>query len=603
MKQYKKILSVILLLSMLFALFLPTIVHAEESYTLSGTWQFDENITSSASFIDSYLNFTSHTCSSGYNISYSSTYHTIRYMDDELGNVLVYDSSGWKSLKYRTVNFGEVPQEVEKDFYLWFTSVAKKVEVKPSAVIDDLNKDSKFNVNNYPHIADNYGLEIIQIAESNNGELYIYVYQPSDATKDFEAKYINMSVQDISTRNLTYDLYSLTLVNSYGVFDKYVVNNFTVKNDVYRYYNIASIYREYDKTVDVSSEAIDTKQYKSYPVGQYWCAYYYNDVLTYEMEKINVVNIDVQATGSVRYFDGFKFYWDSCDSHYIAFSVSNYNIDKIYDADITYTITNYNYWYNNLGAESTKVLSTETITKKLTEFDTAGNSGGGLLGKKYTWNRIQDINTFIKEAEKDANEAFSTQEKNALNNAQFVFRFAETDYATVSTGTEVNTQYSVVTNIGILRLHFLSEGKAYNLGCVSDLVGTDSNPELDVDGKDNLKNYLEEMDAYLEDFFKVMFLIILVIIILIFIIYFKPVISLMFCGVTEIFSLIYSTITLPFQLIASAFKNNRRQVYMDFLTLFFTTALVFIIQKFLQFIWDKIIPENKKRKRGSRYGK
>ena len=42
---------------------------------------------------------------------------------------------------------------------------------------------------------------------------------------------------------------------------------------------------------------------------------------------------------------------------------------------------------------------------------------------------------------------------------------------------------------------------------------------------------------------------------------------------------------------------------MDFLMLFFTTALVFIIQKFLQFIWDKIIPENKKRKRGSRYGK
>ena len=441
--------------------------------------------------------------------------------------------------------------------FLPFTASAEASSY--SNVLDDLKKDKSFNSSAYPAKPNDYSLQVIQIAEGEHGELFIYVYQPSDATKDYKAKYINMSLESIyEKRNLQYKLYSLTWLNSDGVFDKYVVNDFTVKNDLYRYYSIAAIYREFDSTVDASSEAIDTKQYKGYPVGQYWCAYYYNDVLTYEMEKINVVNIDVQATGSVRYFDGFKFYWDSCDSHYIAFSVSNYNIEKIYDADITYTITNYNYWYNNLGAESTTVLGTETFTKKLTEFDTAGNSGGGLLGKKYTWNRIQDVNTFIKEAEEDANEAFSTEEKNALNNAQFVFRFAETDYATVSTGTEVNTEYSVATNIGVLRLHFLAEGKVYNLGCVSDLVGTDSNPELVVDGKDNLKNYLEEMDYYLEDFFKVMFLIILVIIILIFIIYFKPVISLMFRGVTEIFSLIYSTITLPFQLIASAFKNKRR---------------------------------------------
>ena len=42
---------------------------------------------------------------------------------------------------------------------------------------------------------------------------------------------------------------------------------------------------------------------------------------------------------------------------------------------------------------------------------------------------------------------------------------------------------------------------------------------------------------------------------------------------------------------------------MDFLMLFLTTALVFVIQKFLQLIWDKLIPDNNKRKRGSRHGK
>ncbi|MBR5144355.1 MAG: hypothetical protein IKW53_04820 [Clostridia bacterium] len=428
-----------------------------------------------------------------------------------------------------------------------------------SNVLDDLKKDKSFNSSAYPAKPNDYSLQVIQIAEGEHGELFIYVYQPSDATKDYKAKYINMSLESIyEKRNLQYKLYSLTWLNSDGVFDKYVVNDFTVKNDLYRYYSIAAIYREFDSTVDVSPEAIDTKQYKSYSVGQYWCAYYYNNILTYEMEKINVVNIDVQATGSVRYFDGFKFYWDSCDSHYIAFSVSNFNIDKIYDADITYTITNYSYWYNNLGAESTNVISTETITKKLTEFDTASNSGGGLLGKKYTWNRIQDVNTFIKEAEEDANESFSKQEKDALNNAQFVFRFAETDYKSTSTGTEVNTQYSVATNIGILRLHFLAEGKVYNLGCVSDLVGTDSTPELEVDGKDNVKNFFEEMDDYLEDAIAFFLLVILLVIILVLIIFFKPVFKMLIVGVIEIFGLIFSIFVLPFQLIASAFKNKRR---------------------------------------------
>ena len=42
---------------------------------------------------------------------------------------------------------------------------------------------------------------------------------------------------------------------------------------------------------------------------------------------------------------------------------------------------------------------------------------------------------------------------------------------------------------------------------------------------------------------------------------------------------------------------------MNFITLFFTTALVFIIQKFLQFIWDKFFPKNKNIKRGKQYGK
>ena len=560
MKTQKRIICVMLLLSLMLSLFLPLMVSAEESYTLSGTWFFNEDIDFSDSSTNAYVNFISAELSSCYDLEFLSSYKQIHYMDDELGNVLVYDGSNWISDDYRYVDFGSTPQEVSREFYTQFTSVAKKVTVAPSNVIDDLSKDENFDVNAYPHNSTDYSLNVIQIAEGEGGELFIYVYQPSDATKDYEAKYINMSLQDISTRDLTYNLYSLTLVNSYGVFDKYQVDNFTVSDDSDRFYNIAGIYRPYDSDVDTSSssEAIDGVNYKSFSVGQSWYTYYYNGELFYEMETMDVVEIDVFATGSLRYSNGFILYDNACDSHYIAFSVGNYDVEKIYDADITYKLTKYNYWYNNLGATSTNVLGTETVTKKLSEFDTGSNAGNGLLGKKYTWNRIQDVETFKTEAEADANETFNEVELAGLEQSEFVFRFAETDFTATSTGTEYLSEYSVASEIGILRLHFLSEGQYYNLGVVSDLVATDSTPELDTSNKDNIINYIEEMDEYLGDFLTFLMLIILVAIILVALVYLKPLASAIGKGFKEIISLIWSAVTLPFQLIGSLFSSKRR---------------------------------------------
>ena len=56
-----------------------------------------------------------------------------------------------------------------------------------SAVLDDLKKDTSFNTENYPTKADDYSLQIIQLAESSDKELFVYVYQPSGQTKNFTA--------------------------------------------------------------------------------------------------------------------------------------------------------------------------------------------------------------------------------------------------------------------------------------------------------------------------------------------------------------------------------------------------------------------------------
>ena len=62
-----------------------------------------------------------------------------------------------------------------------------------SGVLDDLQKDDSFDESHYPAIADDYSLKIIQIAESTDGELFLYVYQPSGQAKNLIASSINIS--------------------------------------------------------------------------------------------------------------------------------------------------------------------------------------------------------------------------------------------------------------------------------------------------------------------------------------------------------------------------------------------------------------------------
>ena len=62
-------------------------------------------------------------------------------------------------------------------------------------VLDDLTKDKTFNLGDYPQKEGDYSLKVFQIAESTDGKLYIYVYQPC---YKFEllATSINMSLSE-----------------------------------------------------------------------------------------------------------------------------------------------------------------------------------------------------------------------------------------------------------------------------------------------------------------------------------------------------------------------------------------------------------------------
>ena len=75
------------------------------------------------------------------------------------------------------------------------TTRAEEATETPSYtyVMDDLKADSSFKESDFPEDESNHMLDVFQIAESANGELFVYVYQPSNATKDIIATSINIS--------------------------------------------------------------------------------------------------------------------------------------------------------------------------------------------------------------------------------------------------------------------------------------------------------------------------------------------------------------------------------------------------------------------------
>ena len=419
-----------------------------------------------------------------------------------------------------------------------------------SGVLDDLQKDPKFNANDYPVNNTDYSLEIICIAEGTNGELFIYVYQPC-VTRELRASYINISFKNKTEQYLEYKLCSLTFLNSDGVFAKYVVNDFKIKEEVYRYYNIAAIYRPFNVHIDDSAKASDDVYgHMSYSVGYYCCVYNYNNTIVYECETIDVVSIEILAVGYLRYREGYKGYTDKTDGHFVGFSVRNYDVDKIFNGTIGYTYQNYTKRYTNFGV--TPILEEPVITAKfITEIEKGSTKGDGLLGVKYEWERILTKDKFMQQLDE-----YKYQDaeflKGDLEGAQFVFQFLETSYTENPTGGGVTIINGTnVTNVGVLQLCFLVGKDIYNLGAVSHLVSDDGKPDGEIGVKENYEKLFE-------DFWdKLLPLLGLIIVLLVVVFFFGPVmkvVKIIFTVIKFILSLLFWVISLPFKLISWLFK-------------------------------------------------
>lgn len=384
------------------------------------------------------------------------------------------------------------------------TPLIAKAEGKVySNVLEDLSKDASFKTENYPTKADDYSLQLIQLAESKDKELFVYVYQPSGKDKDFRACSINISTT--INDKISYYNYKLEYLNSSGVFYKYKVKDLTVKDDAVRYYAITSIYRPFDETIDKQASGdnkiteVENNVSKQYAFGEINGKPYVNCV---DIETIVVTD---KFVGFVRYKDGFKLYIGACDSHFVAFNTDK-PIDKLLEADVYYTMQDYSWSFVPFSGES------ETFGDKADKYaylkytDKVEHNGGGLFAGTYTWDRIQTVEDFIATEDREqiyhgaiidvtTSTELTDEALTELKGKKWVLRFAETSYSYGSYTTGASTSFStIVGDVTILRLKFETDGITYNLGVIDNKQSGSTNPsnktDITVELNDNGKKIL-----------------------------------------------------------------------------------------------------------------
>lgn len=369
--------------------------------------------------------------------------------------------------------------------------VARAESITYSGVMEDLKKDTSFNPGNYPTKADDYSLQIIQLAESSDKELFVYVYQPSGKVKDFKASSINISTT--INDSISYLNYKLELLNSNGVFYKYKVKGLTVKDESVRYYAISSIYRPFDESIDKQASGGNTVTEVNYAVNKQYCFGEINGKPYVNCVDIETIVVTDKFVGFVRYPDGFKLYVGACDSHFVAFN-TNKPMDKLLEADVYYTTQEYSSSWAAFVGEN------ETFGEKADKYaylkytDKVEHTGGGWFAGTYKWDRIQTVDDFIKNEDREQifsgavidvkiSSKLTDAALNELKGKKWVLRFTETDYTLWSGQGTYGTFSTIVGDVTILRLKFETDGITYNLGVIDNKQSGSKDPsnETDID--------------------------------------------------------------------------------------------------------------------------
>lgn len=369
-------------------------------------------------------------------------------------------------------------------------SPAYATTVGSSNVLEELQTDHTFDINDYPVINDKYSFEVIRVAESSGGQLYLYVYQPCQYVIPLVATQINMSLSDRLGGVYADEfpdwfpdvdkpkLYDLSLVNSYDVFQKYLVKNFEVGSDNVRYYNITSIYRPFNEDIDGKNNLESPVKYKAFEVGKLFTVEFVDGGVKYLSTSIDTIKIVDPFVDHLSSYGGYSISGlfsgvaNYFDVHYVAFS-TDMQIDELIEVDLTYTTQSYSIYAfsdDKYGAVSKPKYLTLTQDSEIV---INVSSLGGV--SSYTWKSILRSEDFIEVAKLNKSTA-STVKK-----SDYVLVFLSTKHTSkkvysFSQGHGYNYYGTKVSDVSILRLEFKSGGRFYNFGAVMDIQEGDYRP-------------------------------------------------------------------------------------------------------------------------------
>ena len=381
-----------------------------------------------------------------------------------------------------------------------FSAVAAESENEKTAsgVLEDLSKDVSFNTENYPSNAKDYSLSVMQLAESTDKELFIYVYQPSGDKVRASSINISTTIND----EISFFNYPLELLNFEGTLFKYKVTNFEVKKDPVRYYAISSIYRPFDAGIGDEKSGNNTINEVNYAVNKQYCFGEINGKPYVNCIDIEAIVVTNKFVGFVRYPDGFKLFTGAgaCDSHFVAFNTDK-PIDKLLEADVYYTTQNTSYdFFTEDSPFSIKFGDNKIDNYAYLKYtDKVEHTGGGFFAGTYKWDRIQSVDDFIKTEDRTTvyygavlnskvSSKLSDEALNDLKGKKWVLRFTETSYnksprSGMGAATYYHAETTMVGNVTILRLKFETDGITYNLGVIDNKQAGSTEPSNSTDIK------------------------------------------------------------------------------------------------------------------------
>lgn len=389
-------------------------------------------------------------------------------------------------------------------FFNFSINTAYAEETVYSNVLEDLQKDENFNIEDYPVIEKDYSLQLIQIAESEDQELFVYVYQPSGQKLDLRATYLNLSLNNDA---LLSSLYTLKYLNSENTLFKYKVENVNIKSDTLRFYNITSIYRDFLEGKDEELDFDNKINAVSYKVAKIFEAYTSSHGVVYSCYDTEIIPI-------VDKYLGYVFSGTSSSSerrgdeeegyknYFVSFSTDK-NIDKLLEATVSFASC-YKYKRGHVVGSTGSTItwddkseSPKSNEKTLYADEVVDvNTGRWFWKETYTFDRISTVNQFITDETRentfvwgllqaDTYSRLTDEVEKKLKQMDYVLRFFESEYHYISQPrASFGATYYLydcidVSNVSIINLKFETNGKVFNLGVVDNMQSGSDKPSND----------------------------------------------------------------------------------------------------------------------------